>query len=580
MESWGTPLRDTLANFELKLLTNKFYEAFFECDGQTYKTPYQNILDKIPGTDLSPTRIETLKKLFQDACLLRVKESDDTKRIEITPLGAALGRKWANAHLIIENERKTLATSVIQVLNRYQLINPTTVDRFDSDTSDIFPYRAIWQAMLELDDRLHAEELNRVLLRATTQVELKDAIEKIRVARSQPNYDPNNQGIADSLLGPRVFSDPEQAARRMTPWFSMAGFGGLLFNEDGRTWRSLKASIKPTLLKCLDKCPEYVDFGNNEDAWYSHLFSQIEPTATELSINDQNTFSHSLEVIDKHAHSKFILFSGVAGTGKSRMADMVAMAICDNDLDRKFEVQFHEYFLEGLQPTPEGGFIPVDIIFRLANKAAQKLEKEHPNKRVVLLVEEFSRAKLSNVLGELMTYVEHRDRLFHYPISGETDHIAKNLVIIGTMNPLDRSVLDMDDALIRRTRRIEFKHNSEALKEILEGNMLEKEVIDFLVAGIEKCASKLPFGHGVFSEISSEEELNSLWNEQLMHYFVNPIGLARHPALEQFRSAFPWIDPNFRVPRLTPELPEKVVIEGESIALAEPASEPPQVIAE
>ncbi len=561
MDSWGTPLRDVLANVALELGgVNPFLRAFLSCEGQPYEKPYSNIKSLVAGDERSDNRIETMKKLFEEACLIRVVDDAGTNRLHVTPLGRAVARAWDRASHTVEAELDALAEAVVPVLARYQLVNPSTKNRFGTEKSDIFPHRAIWQAMRLLDDRLHAEELNRVILRVTTQAGLPAAVDRIREARATPGYSPSDIASADTLLGPRVTTgDDAQAVRRMTPIFSMAGYDGLLFQDDGSAWRNINPRYAPLIDRELARPAVFHDYADDVDGWSASLFSAIEAPTSEVSPTDEATLTNALDLVARYGARRFILFSGVAGTGKTRMAALVAEKLTEGAPECRFEVQFHESyayedFVEGLQPTPTGGFTPARRIFRQANELAKSFEVGNAEKRVVLLIEEFSRAKLSNVLGELLTYVEHRDRQFRYPISGDLDHVSPNLVVIGTMNPLDRSVLDMDDALIRRTRRVEFQYREDALRVMLASNSMPNHVIEQLVAGLSRCWARLPFGHGVFSEVRTEADLYALWDEQLRHYFVNPAGLARHPANDAFRAAFPWVESGYRVPPLvTPD---------------------------
>jgi 5-methylcytosine-specific restriction endonuclease McrBC GTP-binding regulatory subunit McrB len=261
--------------------------------------------------------------------------------------------------------------------------------------------------------------------------------------------------------------------------------------------------------------------------------------------------TEALECCTRFGGTRFILFSGVAGAGKTRMAGIVGRVLSENDQARYFETQFHESyayedFVEGLMPTPAGGFEVTKRIFRLANDKAKEVARQNPRSKVVLVIEEFSRANLSNVLGEVFTYVEHRGRHFQYPLSGDDEFVAENLVVIGTMNPLDRSVVEMDDALIRRTRRVAFTYSEASLRSILLGNQLAQPVIDLLAEALRDIAPDLPFAHGVFVDVKSEVDLFRLWTEQLEQFFVKPSG-QKHPKHDAFRRVFPWTNAGFRV---------------------------------
>src|SRR6202008_80603 len=123
--------------------------------------------------------------------------------------------------------------------------------------------------------------------------------------------------------------------------------------------------------------------------------------------------------------------------GKSRLAKLAVARITGGDPYRSMEIQFHEStsyddFIEGFVPKPSGeGFEMVRKTFRVINRRARLDPSGAP---YVLLIEEFTRANVHGVLGELITYVEHRDRPFRLAISQEEEAVAENLILLATMN--------------------------------------------------------------------------------------------------------------------------------------------------
>lgn len=80
------------------------------------------------------------------------------------------------------------------------------------------------------------------------------------------------------------------------------------------------------------------------------------------------------------------------------------------------------------------------------------LALDDPSLTWVLLIEELTRANISAVLGELMTFVEDRSRPFTTVYSRRPIKVAENLILLSTYNPTDRSALEVDSALLRRLR--------------------------------------------------------------------------------------------------------------------------------
>jgi MoxR-like ATPase len=250
-----------------------------------------------------------------------------------------------------------------------------------------------------------------------------------------------------------------------------------------------------------------------------------------------------------------ILLSGVAGTGKTFLGLVAAVRFAGHPLLVK-QIQFHqsyayEDFMEGLRPTAAGGFAPRAGILMEWNETAL----QDPDNRYVLLIEEFTRANITAVLGELMTYIEHRDRLFETPLTRRRVRIAKNLTILATMNPQDRSALEVDDALIRRLRIIDCPPSVAHLEEMLKSSLPSgganesgKKIITDLKNLFEQLqkqypdtfAELMPFGHGVFAGIKSEDDLRSLWRQRLRFLLRRNPQVPPHPWAHQIEQLYPW----------------------------------------
>jgi 5-methylcytosine-specific restriction enzyme B len=192
-----------------------------------------------------------------------------------------------------------------------------------------------------------------------------------------------------------------------------------------------------------------------------------------------------------------------------------------------------------------------------------------PDKQFVLLIEEFSRADLPKVLGELLTYIEYRGDDDTFTTMYSRDHetrVAPNLAVLATYNPTDRSAVTVDAAIIRRLRILNFPPDTDLLREILQDNGIDAQVIAQLVAMFEACKAmttperfddEMPFGHAVFSTVESEEDLYELWEQELRPLLLRP-RTPPHPLYETIRESYPW--------RLGPD--ETVVQAGPQAAAA------------
>lgn len=257
------------------------------------------------------------------------------------------------------------------------------------------------------------------------------------------------------------------------------------------------------------------------------------------------------EVVDacrRYGTTSIIGLGGPPGSGKSHIA-LIAAQTFAGEPTRVKEIQFHqsfsyEEFIEGLRIAKDGSVRPEKGVFLRWNEDAEA--DTVPGHNYVLLIEEFTRANLSAVLGELLTYVEHRERSFETMFSGTVVKVAPNLVIMATFNPVDRSAVNMDDALLRRLRIIDFLPDEEQLREML-GKTLPKHVLDKLAGVFQACRDKhpdtyeveVPFGHGVFAEVKGEEDLHPLWVQRLRRLLFKP-GQDPHPFADTIKEAYPW----------------------------------------
>ncbi len=240
--------------------------------------------------------------------------------------------------------------------------------------------------------------------------------------------------------------------------------------------------------------------------------TQTQPTAPAKT-NDPTVTDYIAKCIE-NSRKKNIIFTGAPGTGKTYSVEKYVNEQNSKQRDSKciFKfVQFHgsyDYtdFVEGLRPIERGEqmvFVRMDGTFKALCREAAKEEKEKENGKKAstyyFVIDEINRAELSKVFGELMycfekrgsehkvqtqyhnlpTYIEKEGVI--EKLSKDDDifkdgfYVPENVVIIGTMNDIDRNVETFDFALRRRFDWIPIKAND--FMETSLGSMLDDEDI-------------------------------------------------------------------------------------------------------
>jgi MoxR-like ATPase len=274
---------------------------------------------------------------------------------------------------------------------------------------------------------------------------------------------------------------------------------------------------------------------------------------TDYGPHTEKRIAEVVEALERYGSQSIVALEGVPGTGKSFIGSISAQRFSGHpELVR--EIQFHsavsyEEFVEGLR-IEAGGVVTKPGIFLDWNDRAL----DDPKQRYVLLIEELTRANIAAVLGELMTYLEYRDRVFTTLYSRRPIRIMRNLAVLATYNPADRTALEIDNALLRRLRVITFRPDVNQLEEMLKAsNKLTPQVIAKLKEIFLACEKanpneftyQMPFGHGIFAGVVQETpDLYLLWEQRIRHMLYRP--LARpHPFAERIKELYPWRDPAY-----------------------------------
>ncbi len=168
-------------------------------------------------------------------------------------------------------------------------------------------------------------------------------------------------------------------------------------------------------------------------------------------IND--SLRPDLGTIPDEPFGRNVILYGPPGTGKTWVADRVAAAFGGDDEHNRMLVQFHpsycyEDFVQGLKPS----LTDTQLRFSLVPGPflnACGYASDHQDQFVVLVIDEINRGDPARIFGELLYALEYRDKAISLP-SGTPFMVPSNLIVIGTMNSVDRSVALVDYALRRR----------------------------------------------------------------------------------------------------------------------------------
>lgn len=216
------------------------------------------------------------------------------------------------------------------------------------------------------------------------------------------------------------------------------------------------------------------------------------------------------------------LLAGAPGTGKTRYARQIAQKLTEGDHGRAVFLQFHpaiayDDFIEGFRPVPTetGSGVKYDLSDRLFLDFARRASND-PDRSYVAIIDELNRGDVARILGEFLTYLEpdYRGKEFTLSYSGKLFAVPENLIIIATANPYDRSVTDLDDALLRRFWVIELEPSALVLREALQTAEVEAGLINRTVRLFEILNLSFPtgFGHTNFLNVRQPEDLVHVWN--------------------------------------------------------------------
>ena len=214
------------------------------------------------------------------------------------------------------------------------------------------------------------------------------------------------------------------------------------------------------------------------------------------------------ELLDGGA--KCILLYGPPRTGKTRLIDL----IIDRNSKDRCTIQIHDgwgydHLVEGLKPDANGNWNWVDGPL----KEAIVLDTHY------IVLEEINRTVISQALGEVFSLIEEKYRGEENAITLRSGHkifIPPDVVFFMTMNTVDKSTEEVDDALMGRVAAVEFPPRSEDLNEMLASNNVPKAIREKIAQLFSEILKVYPLGHGYFAGIKNPVDHTSV----IRHYKV------------------------------------------------------------
>tara|TARA_R110002124_G_scaffold231235_5_gene396525 strand:+ start:15002 stop:16453 length:1452 start_codon:yes stop_codon:yes gene_type:complete len=281
---------------------------------------------------------------------------------------------------------------------------------------------------------------------------------------------------------------------------------------------AIKMLYPPLVDDLSERAPELIEL-------LDFVPSPEETGDASLKIDDDDPILKKIQDAIVQRNQRNFLFLGTPGTGKTWYAHRIASSLTGSHGHRIAFLQFHpsisyDDFIEGYVPSLSTD--KTSIKYEIRPKHFLKLcdaASADADNIYVIVIDEISRGDPSRVFGELLTYIEpeYRERTFSLGYSGRDYRIPRNVVILATANPYDRSVGELDDAFLRRFEMVEFPPDRNVLSNKLEENGMPKAGQQRVVHFFDTLNKTIPngIGHSYFLTLKTADELKELWENKL-----------------------------------------------------------------
>jgi 5-methylcytosine-specific restriction protein B len=524
----------------------RMFQLLAKHEGQNFNRVKQTIDNEYRtavGSDAEQRHggiIQTQIQAFREAGWVTLEDEpngESAALIRVTPAGKQAVLLLAE----LPDFLKAAPYFVVELLSRLQLKNPARPEArrnvdYDKQLEDatVFPYWTLLKVIRSCDDCITAAELRRFVFQIKKQEEIPQAISQILEYRNAVAG-----GATDSELDSRF--PIELTGSQGEPKYLMGRLGtqvgrypALVEKEGQTTWR-LNQYFQPMVDAILENEPIFKD-ELDESTW---MRSYGRPVVLdggypvqEVEVRYSNTLTSEIaeedpilaevkRIVDSGGAG--VMFSGPPGTSKTWYARQIAIKLTEGDPDRVVFVQFHasmgyDDFVEGYVPVLGENSASFEVRKKTLLLLCEKATAVQPS-LCVLVIDEINRGDASRIFGELLTYIErgYRDIEFTTAYSGKRTTIPGNLFLIGTFNPYDKSVVDLDDAMDRRFDRIAFDPSTSLLKSLLERRSVNPTFIAALLKYFIELnkMSRHGIGHTIFLSVKDDDSLRALWTRKL-----------------------------------------------------------------
>ena len=223
--------------------------------------------------------------------------------------------------------------------------------------------------------------------------------------------------------------------------------------------------------------------------------------------------------------AKAVLLYGPPRTGKTHALDK---HVARTDPAR-VTIQVHDgwgyqQLIMGLLPQRDGSWVWTPGALTSAIREG----------KTFIVLEEVNRTQASQALGEVFSLIEEGyrgpDNAIELP-DGSTFWIPAETTICMTMNTIDTSTEDLDDALLGRLSAIEFPPDPAALVAMLSSRGVDADIVDGLKAVYQAVQTAYPLGHAYFASLSSDTT-----NADVLRHYVVRIRPLLASALGEFQA--------------------------------------------